>query len=187
MNGKVFLIANNVFLTDEHINNLYIDPDYDVVILFNYMHVPYNALRHIKHKIAFLRVVYTPDLGNDKYLGGVEFLQIQNDFEKVICLDNYDKFDDFADCVKIPCECIDIPTFLDAIQFTHYTDSKIPTSGFFAFLYMSHRYPEREIALVGFTGRYPDGTIPTKNHHNYDFEQAYYNAHNVKCFYTNLI
>lgn len=186
MSHKVFLIANNIFLTSDHIDNLHIDPDNDIIVLFNYMHVPYNALQHIKHKIACLRVVYHTVLDNDKYLGGVEFLPIQHDFDKLLCLDDYGKFEKFAKDIQIPCECIDIQNVLANIPFLHYTDSRIPTSGFFAFLYMKHLYPEREIALVGFTGLYPDGSIPSPDHHDYHFEQAYYQEFNVTRFYKQL-
>jgi hypothetical protein len=180
MQQKVYLFANNMYITHEHVKDLDIDMENDIIVLFNYMCVPYDALLAVKHKIAMLRVVYVPFELDNHYLGGVAFIDKQNDFEKLVCIDDFGKFDKYIEGIHIPYERLNIYDFLSQIQFTGYTDMKIPTSGFIAYLYMSYLHPDKEIILVGFTGRYPDGTIPDKIHHDYDWEQQYYNDKAVK-------
>lgn len=181
MSVKIYLIANNGSLTDNHINLLNLSPDKDIVVLFNYMCVPYSSLKCIQNKIIFLRVVYHPHSSNAHYLGGVEFLDIQTDFTKVICVDDYGKYQEFASSIIIPHEKLDIEQFLKIyFKDINYTDCKIPTTGFIAYLYMKSMYPLSEIILVGFTGHNADGTIPDNKHHDYTWEQAYYKESNVK-------
>ena len=52
------------------------------------------------------------------------------------------------------------------------------TTGYIAYHYMKHLYPELEIILIGFTGRGSDGGSGWHKH-NFNFEQKYYKENNV--------
>lgn len=187
MGEKVYLIANNCLLSEHHLESLHIDTDNDIVVLFNYMIVPFEWLKAVRNKIVFLRVVYEEqDEANKHYLGGVEFIERQLEFSKVVCLDDFGRYEDFIKEVEIPCSNLDIEKFLTEINFVYNNGIGIPTSGFVAYLYMKHIYPSKEIVLVGFTGHYADGTTPDKTHHDYDWEQVYYKQNSVKRVYTAL-
>lgn len=186
MTTTIYLIANNGFLQTSHIQRLHIDYENDIVVLFNYMCVPYDTLQPVKRKIAFLRTVYTPHEANNHYLGGVEFLSRQHDFEKVICVDDPQKYSEYTQHIQIPHEILITDTFLNKIQFLLYTNSKTPTTGFLAYLFMKQMYPQCNIVLVGFTGHYADGSQPDDLHHDYNLEQQYYQTHHVERMYTSL-
>lgn len=182
---KVYLIANNGYLDEQHIDELNIEVDRDIVVLLNYMYVPYEKLKSVKNKICFLRTVYVSDKGNDYYLGGNEFLGKQESFKNLVCVDNISRYVEYTKNIKIP------TTFLDTLQLTkqcniEYVEDKTPTTGFIAYLYMTHNYPLYEPVLVGFTGHYADGTEPDKSHHDYEWEQKYYKSNNVKSVFNTL-
>lgn len=182
---KVYLIANNGYLDEQHIDNLNIDIDNDIVVLFNYMYIPFEKLKVVKNKICFLRTIYISDKGNDYYLGGNEFVSKQKYFSKLICVDDITKYIEYIKNITI------LTSFLDVLEFSQhynieYIENKIPTTGFIAYLYMKHNYPLYETILVGFTGEYADGSKPDKSHHDYDWEQEYYKNNNVKMMFSTL-
>jgi len=180
MSDKIYLFANNGSLTTAHIDQIGINPPEDVVVLFNYMYVPYDSFDNVANRIAFLRVVYENHEENIHYLGGVEFLEKQNDFSKLVCVDDYGKYSEYTSNVTIPHELLHVESFLSEHTNIEYPDSKIPTTGFLAFLYMKRLYPNSEITLVGFTGHYADGSVPSDSHHDYNWEQSYYKQNDVK-------
>jgi hypothetical protein len=187
MEEKVFLIANNHLLLEHHLELLNINSETDIVVLFNYMNIPFSWFKNIKQKIAFLRVVYEEyHEVNRYYLGGEEFKERQHEFTKLICLDDFGRYNTYKKDINIPCVNLDIETFLNTINVVYNNDIGIPTSGFIAYLYMKELFPKKELILVGFTGHYADGSIPDKVHHNYDWEQMYYKQHAVKSVYSTL-
>jgi hypothetical protein len=193
---RVFLIANNGFIQDHHIIDLNIDYHNDIVVLFNFMYIPYDVLKYTKHKIAFLRTIYSPHTEettgtvNTHYLGGVEFIDKQYDFDKLICVDDHNKYLEYNQNIHIQSELLIADTFMETMfdngYIGCYTEGKSPTTGFVAYLYMKYLYPQSDIVLVGYTGHYADGTTPDNLHHDYLFEQHYYKTHNVKRKYTSI-
>jgi hypothetical protein len=181
---KVYLIANNANLTEKDIQLLNMDNDNDIVVLFNYMPIAYDFVKYMKHKIAFLRVV-TEDYDlynsiNKQYLGGVEFIKKQSDFEKVICIDDFGRYDKYVKNIRIPCEKLIIEDMFEELNLVYsngkypypskcaiYDDPKYPTSGFIGYIYVSRMYPQREIILVGFSG-------DIFQEHDYKWEREYY-------------
>jgi len=187
MGEKVYLIANNSLLTENNLESLNINVQNDIVVLFNYMYIPFDWFKAVQHKSAFLRVVYEEQHENNRYyLGGVEFIERQNEFEKVICLDDFGRYEEFKKNVKIPTEMLNIESFLKDAHIVYNEGIGIPTTGFLAYLYMKKLHPSKEIILVGFTGHYADGSVPDNLHHNYEWEQMYYKNNNVKRIYTTL-
>lgn len=187
MGEKVYLIANNCMLTEDHLESLNLNSENDLAVLFNYMYIPLDWFRKIRHKIAFLRVVYEEQHENNRhYLGGVEFKERQNDFIKLICVDDFGRYEEYTKDILIPCENLNVQQFLEETNFVYDNYIGTPTTGFLAYLYMKKLYPSKEIILVGFTGHYADGSIPDKLHHNYDWEQVYYTQNNIKRVYCLL-
>jgi hypothetical protein len=184
--NKVFLIANNGLLWEEHIEKLNIDAENDTVVFFNYMYITYECLRDVKNKIVFLRMTYelnydeTTDDVDIRYLGGKQFLRRQNEFTKVILVDGY--YNEFIPYINISYDILKLEEF-----YYEYSDDKSPTTGYLAYLYFKKMMGDDcDITLVGFTGHYPDGSVPHDTHHDYKWEQDYYNRNNVKRIYTTL-
>lgn len=187
---KIFLIANNGMLKEEHIERLNIDDNHDTVVLFNYMCVPYDTLKQIKKKVIFLRMAY--ELNYDEmtgdvdtlYLGGKQFLRKQHEFEKVVLVDGY--HNEFTPGINIPYDILDTCEFQGEAIY-EYPEDKSPTTGYLAYLYFKKTGGDHcEITLVGFTGHHADGTAPIENHHSYSWEQEYYTRNNVKRIYKTL-
>lgn len=188
--NKVFLIANNGMLWEQHIEHLDIDPENDTVVFFNYMYISYECLKDVKNKVVFLRMTYelnydeTTDDVDIRYLGGKQFLRRQNEFTKVILVDGY--HNEFTPSINIPFELLDTKEF-EKEDIYEYPCDKSPTTGYLAYLYFKKTMGnDSDIYLVGFTGHYADCTVPNDSHHDYNWEQDYYKKHNVKRFYTTL-
>lgn len=177
---KVYLIANNVNLTERDIQQLNMDNEEDIVVLFNYMPIAYELVKFMKHKIAFLRVAGDLVMFNSLYLGGVEFIEKQSDFEKVICIDDFGRYDEYVKNIRIPYEKVLVEDIFDELKVVYsngrypyhskcviYDDPKYPTTGFIGYIYIKSMYPESEIILVGFSG---DIWIA----HDYTWEREYY-------------
>jgi hypothetical protein len=181
---KVYLIANNANLTEKDIPLLNMDNENDIVVLFNYMPIAYDFVKYMKHKIAFLRVLGKDYHQNNKhYLGGVEFIEKQSDFEKVICIDDFGKYDQYVKNIRIPCEKLIVEDIFNESKVVYsngkypppskciiYDDPKYPSSGFIGYIYIKSMYPEREIILVGFSGDLWEG-------HDSKWEKEYYINH----------
>ena len=181
---KVYLIANNAYLTERDIQLLNMDSENDIVVLFNYMSMAYEFVKYMKHKIAFLRVVGEDyelyKSTTEQYLGGVEFIEKQSDFEKVICIDDFGRYEKYVKNIRIPCEKLIVEDIFEELKLVYsngkypypskcviYDDPKYPTSGFIAYIYIKSMYPQNEIILVGFSG-------DIFEEHDYKWEREYY-------------
>jgi hypothetical protein len=154
------------------------------------MYITYECLRDVKKKVVFLRMTYelnyddTTDDVDTHYLGGKQFLRRQNEFSKVILVDGY--HDEYTPRINIPVELLNTEEF-EKEDIYEYRDDKSPTTGYLAYLYFKNTMGyDCDIYLVGFTGHYADCTTPDDSHHDYKWEQDYYNRNNVKRIYTTL-
>jgi len=185
----IYIFANNLDITERYIETLNIDYTNDIIVLFNYINVPYDILKQCKTKYIFVRLVYdsntlipsSEDTNIEidiEYLGGNQLIYKQQDFTSIICIDDkQNKFSSFSLKVNKATNCLLLESEeMLKIYNIHYTENKSPSSGFVAILYMKYYFPNSKIFIVGFTGRYPDGTIPGEEcHHDYKFEFEYYN------------
>lgn len=182
--GRVFLIANHHLISQDTIETLQVTEN-DIVVLFNFMYLSYDACKNIKKKWVFLRVIHEP-YGEDKhYLGGTKFLKHQTDFEKVVLVGNLlpETFDDFKALTHIPYVLLrdeqELP--MKALNYSNGKVDKVPTTGFIAYQYIKLIMPEFDVILVGFTGCFADGTTPPEDHpHDYKWETEYYSKNSVK-------
>jgi len=173
---KFFLIANNVHLTNEIIDNLDIKYD-DYIILFNHQFpMKYSRISNHKNKIIFIR-------SNSEEFNGIEQLkQNYKEFEEIyIVTKRYKRFssnisiiknklnDDNVNLCQLPSEVFAYIKTLDI------PSGKSCTTGLYAYIYFNYYYNRKnidKIVLVGFDLKYPDGII---NSHSTTFELNYYN------------
>jgi hypothetical protein len=176
---KFFLIANNVHLTNEIIDNLDIKYD-DYIILFNHQFpIKYSRISNHKNKIIFIRI----KRNNSKEFNGIEQLkQNYKEFEEIYIVDNiYENYsssisiiknklnDDNVNLCQLPSEVFAYIKTLDI------PSGKSCTTGLYAYIYFNYYYNRKnidKIVLVGFDLNYPHGISKS---HSTTFELNYYN------------
>jgi hypothetical protein len=174
-----FLIANNVKLTSEIIDNLDIKYD-DYIILFNHQFpMKYTRISNHKNKIIFIR----KNGKNSEDFNGIEQLkQNYKEFEKIYTVRKYyeNKYSSIIIKNKLNDDNVNVDQ-LPSKLFAYIKNLDIPlgkscTTGLYAYIFFNYYYDNRnkidKIVLVGFDLNYPNGLIIN---HSANFELNYYN------------
>lgn len=173
---KYFLIANNVYLTNEIINSLDIKRD-DYVVLFNHQYpMKYDKISNHKNKIIFTRWS-TVDLN-----GISQLKKNYSEFKKIYVVNKYYNDNFSSTVIKNKLNNDDVNAFQipykvhSYIKTLNIPSNKSLTTGFYAYIFFNYFYSNSnkidKIVLVGFDLNYPDGIISS---HNPNFELKYYN------------
>ena len=178
---RLFLIANNWMLNEDHLNSLNINPENDICFLFNTLYpLQFNIIKNIKHKYIFLRI------SQHDFIGFDNFIINQNHFQKAFFIDGKECYENINHLINIPHVNIstNTPDMIEPFKINNTHLDKAPSTGFFACIYAKLYFSSYTPILVGFTGHDPCGLDTHGEYHNYNHEHEYYQINNIQTIFN---